>query len=270
VPVVLAPLNDQVSRRISQVAEQLNAPLVNVSTTMLPLEIKRSLAGQSFRLCYKPDVEVRTEPRGIHVKSYVQDYGVLRVPLIGDHQINNCATVVATIEAIRSRDITLDNSAIARGIENTHWPGRFQVIDAKPRIILDGAHNPQAAEVLRDTLKQYLPCEQLTFILGILKDKDCAAICQTLAPLAQDIFTVRVKSERASDPESLATLCATANPSANIRALPSFEDAFRQVKNNADATVVVTGSLFLVGEALQRLGLDPRHAHVTQKEMTMQ
>lgn len=253
IPVVSNVANTEAASEICAAAASKNAPLILADNVVTIERRDESLQRQVLR-----------------IRSRTRDYGEVRLPLVGDHQIENCKTVIATVETVGEGGYDLSEPNVRNGLANTQWRGRFQFVEGNPSFLLDGAHNPHAAQVLRASLEKFFAGKPLTLILGVLKDKDCAAICRTLAPLAMEIFTVRVRSERAADPESLAAFCRAANASALVQALPSFDDAFQQVKNAPRATVVVTGSLFLVGEALQRLGLDPRHAQVTQKEMTMQ
>ena len=94
-----------------------------------------------------------------------------------------------------------------------------------------------------------------TLVLGVLQDKDWQHICETLAPLAAQIFTVPVFSERSANPNELAEACQKINPSAEIAACNSLGNALD--KPAGDEFVVITGSLYLVGEALELLGLSP-------------
>ncbi len=251
VPVVSNVTDMEAATEICEVASQRNSPLIFAGNAVSVERVSESLHGQTLR-----------------IRSRERDYGEVQLPLVGDHQIENCKTVITVLETIREGRFAVTTPQVREGLRRTEWQGRFQHVAGKPSFLLDGAHNPHAAQQLRASLEKFFSDKSLTFVLGVLKDKDCAAICQTLAPLANEIFTVRVRSERASDPETLAKLCRAANPSANVRALATFVDAFEAVQKNPATTVVVTGSLFLVGEALQRL--DPRHSRVTEKEMTMQ
>jgi dihydrofolate synthase/folylpolyglutamate synthase len=108
---------------------------------------------------------------------------------------------------------------------------------------------------LGDTLKKNFPAERRTLILGVLQDKDWRRICKTLAPLAARIFTVPVSSERSANPDELAEACRKINSSAEIAACDCLDNALE--KSAGDGFVVITGSLYLVGEALEMLGLSP-------------
>jgi dihydrofolate synthase/folylpolyglutamate synthase len=182
--------------------------------------------------------------------------GTLAPPLLGDHQKLNAALALATVEILQNQ-IPVSHEAIRAGLAGVNWPGRLQLIQgpAGQKILLDGAHNVAGAKALREVLEKNFPAAKRALILGVLQDKDWQHICETLAPLATRIFAVPVASERAANADDLAAACRAANPSAEIFACASLNDALK--KSAADAFVVITGSLYLVGEALEILGLSP-------------
>ena len=165
-------------------------------------------------------------------------------PLLGQHQIINCATAVA---ALKASGLEISGTATREGLAKTQWPGRFQIVG---NVVLDGAHNADAARRLAATLQEYFPSRRLKLILGVLRDKNYDEMCRILAPLAADIVCVPVRSERTSDPSQLAELCRQANPQATVSVAANVTDAGQ----GKDLTLI-TGSLFLVGEAMERLGL---------------
>jgi dihydrofolate synthase/folylpolyglutamate synthase len=121
--------------------------------------------------------------------------------------------------------------------------------------LLDGAHNVAGAKVLRKALEKYFGGTRRILVLGVLQDKDWRHICETLAPLAARILTVPVSSERAADARELAAACRAVNSTAEIVACDSLREALGKIVS--DDFVVVTGSLYLVGEALESFGLSP-------------
>jgi dihydrofolate synthase/folylpolyglutamate synthase len=196
------------------------------------------------------------------------------LPLPGEHQKINAALALATVEILQSK-ISVNQEAIRAGLETVNWPGRLQLI-RRPKgqkILLDGAHNVAGAKVLREALRSGAPgpdsaCLKdepsraeavlgvsITLILGILQDKDWQHICGTLAPLAARIFTVPVASERTANADDLAKACHASNPSAEILACANLAGALNKSAN--EDFVIITGSLYLVGEALELLGLSP-------------
>jgi dihydrofolate synthase / folylpolyglutamate synthase len=173
------------------------------------------------------------------------------VPLLGDHQQINAALAVETVRVLRDQ-IPVPETALGNGLAEVSWPGRLQVIKRNDQsILLDGAHNPAGAEALRDALHQRFSNAERTLVLGIMGDKDCAAICNILAPLAQRIIACRISSARGADPDRLADLCRTANPKAEVISAQSIEVALEAAAR--DPFVVITGSLHFIGHALQLL-----------------
>jgi dihydrofolate synthase/folylpolyglutamate synthase len=196
--------------------------------------------------------------------------------LLGEHQRINAALALAVIEILQ-KQIPVTGENIRVGLADANWPGRLQLIqtpDGK-KILLDGAHNVAGAKVLRVALtgcgssfslsagtteREFQRAVQeatapVTLILGVLQDKDWRHICETLAPLAARIFTVPVSSERTANTGDLAAACGEANPAAAISACASLAEALN--KSADDTFVVITGSLYLVGEALELLGHSP-------------
>ena len=182
--------------------------------------------------------------------------GMAALSLPGEHQKLNAALALATV-GILQKQIAVTEEQIRAGLAGVNWPGRLQSIqkpDGKD-ILLDGAHNVAGAKVLREALEKSFPLAGRTLILGVLQDKDWQHICETLAPLAARIFTVPVSSERTADAKDLAAACGALNPSSEILACANLAEALK--KSADDAFVIVTGSLYLVGEALEMLGLSP-------------
>ncbi|MSU59469.1 MAG: bifunctional folylpolyglutamate synthase/dihydrofolate synthase [Pedosphaera sp.] len=197
------------------------------------------------------------------------------LPLPGEHQRLNAALAAATVKVLQSQ-IPVSDAQIRGGLAQVDWPGRLQLITRPDggKILLDGAHNVAGAEVLRAALRgapstasaRFKKQSQLaetvlgapTLILGVLADKDWRTICEILAPLAARILLVPVGSERTAKPDELAEVCRRANPPATVLTCASLPEAMQRTAG--DPFVVITGSLYLVGEALELLGLNPEHA----------
>jgi dihydrofolate synthase/folylpolyglutamate synthase len=230
VPVITAADEPEALAVIEKTAREKNAPLINV--------------GQASSL--SPSQETKKLETG---KMPV-------LPLPGEHQKLNAALALATVETLQ-RKIPVSAAAIRTGLETVQWPGRLQLVQTESgqAILLDGAHNVAGAKALLSALEKNFTAARRTLILGVLQDKDWRHICETLAPMAGRIFTVPVASERAADARELAVACRAANPAAEIAACDSLRRALDLAAS--DRFVVVTGSLYLVGEALELLGLSP-------------
>jgi len=174
--------------------------------------------------------------------------------LLGEHQKINASLAAATIRVLQ-KEISVTEKQMEIGLQNVNWPGRLQLIK-KPggqKILLDGAHNVAGAKALREALEKDFPVKRRTLILGILQDKNWREVCEMLSPLAEKIFVVPVASERTADPNELAEICLANNPAGKVFAEASLAEA---LKKAADAKfVVITGSLYLIGEALEQLGV---------------
>src|SRR5205085_12136212 len=134
-------------------------------------------------------------------------YNASAVGLAGKHQQQNAALAIA---ALRSANVAIDDKAVARGLAAVEWPARFQRWDE--RTIIDGAHNPAGARVLAETVREQFGDERATTILAVLSDKDLRGICEALAPISDSVVLPRIRSQRATDPETLAQICSTITP----------------------------------------------------------
>ena len=120
--------------------------------------------------------------------------------------------------------------------------------------LLDGAHNLDGVQALVAALQGEFGGGPFALVLGMLGDKDCELMCRALAPLAGRIAAVRVGSNRSLQPAALAEFCRRANPAALVTAHESVGDALGALLEERRG--VIAGSLYLIGEALERLGLD--------------
>jgi len=174
------------------------------------------------------------------------------IALAGEHQQMNAAVAMRTVQILEG-GIPVPDAALRQGLKETEWAGRRQLV-RRPNgqtILLDGAHNPAGAQTLAGTFAEH----DWALVLGMMRDKDGAAICNLLAPLVKKIFLTPVASERSADPATLAGLCRKASPAAQITVCHNLAEALEQAKD--EQYLLATGSLYLVGEALELLGLVP-------------
>jgi dihydrofolate synthase/folylpolyglutamate synthase len=173
------------------------------------------------------------------------------VGLRGIHQKRNAALAVAAIAAAH---LPVDDAAIARGLMSIDWPARFQRWDG--RTILDGAHNPAAAEVLATTWREIFGDQRATIVLAVLADKDVAGICEALLPIADYFLLPPIQSERALRPEELSRILSSIGPEIEYSIAVSFRDAL-EAAHGRSSPILVTGSLHFAGEALAFLEQRP-------------
>ena len=165
-------------------------------------------------------------------------------PLLGLHQARNVALAAAAAQRLG-----VSNEAIREGVTQTRWAGRLEPVLYQNRtVLLDGAHNPQAAAALADTLGR-LGAAPVTLIFGVAVDKDLLGLVQALAPaISQVVVTRAVLSPRAASPETLAELWLSYAPLVYRADTP--EEALRQALSytSPGAVIAVAGSLYLIGE----------------------
>jgi dihydrofolate synthase/folylpolyglutamate synthase len=162
------------------------------------------------------------------------------VALPGRHQLWNAAVAIAAIEA---SGLNCPPEGIVRGLASVKWPARFQRVG--DRIIVDGAHNEHSAEALRSTWHEVFGTRKAVIVFGALRDKEYAAMLHILEKIGHEFLFVPVRNERSEDPGVLKALAAL--PSRHFSDLPSAIKAAL----DANHPILVTGSLFLAGEALE-------------------
>jgi len=180
-------------------------------------------------------------------------------PLAGAHQRTNAALSLATVRVLRAR-VPVDEAVVRLGLASVQWSGRMQVIQLEGggRLLLDGAHNLAGMGALLAALAQGYPGCRPAFVLGMMEDKDGAAMSALVARAAARVVLVPIRSERSVAPEELAAACAREDRGLAVETASSLEGALERTAT--ESFVVVAGSLYLVGEALELLGLMPAEA----------
>jgi dihydrofolate synthase/folylpolyglutamate synthase len=183
---------------------------------------------------------------------------VVETPLVGRHQLRNVALAVAAAEELAAQGFEAVTAAtIERGIRETRWPGRFQVLPATsdyPEVVFDVAHNPAGAWALRSTLSAAYEDRPLVFVFGAMRDKAIGEIAEILFPLAEQVIATHVDNPRAASPAEIRK--AAARVAVEINDAPDVPSALTLARAAAGTRglVVVTGSIYIVGEAMRRLG----------------
>jgi dihydrofolate synthase/folylpolyglutamate synthase len=176
--------------------------------------------------------------------------------LVGRHQLRNIALAIATAEVLGHQGFVITPEAIEHGIRETRWPGRFQVLPAQggaPEYVFDVAHNPAGAWALRSTLSACYEDRPLTFVFGAMRDKAIGEMAEILFPLAVRVIATRADNPRSATPDEIRE--------AAVRTATDIEDAIDVASAlgransmaGSDGIVVVTGSIYIVGEAMQVL-----------------
>ena len=212
--VVSAPQEEEVAGVLEKVCEEKQVPLMYAPEPEL---IERSLDGQKFR--------VPTELNSIDENPNA----VFRTSLLGTYQIQNAALAITAIRALLSKGtkekdsisdleerFKLSAQQIQSGIRNTTWFGRFTLLQKNPYILVDGGHNRQGAQVLRESLETYFPGRKITFLIGILKDKEVDMILDALMPIAERVYVTTVPNARSMNENELANMIRQRNVQVEI------------------------------------------------------
>lgn len=237
VPVVSAPQNPSAMAVIERIAAQKKAAL--------HVPDMAGLSGSVF-------------DNGRQAFTFTGSQGDYRLslPLLGSYQRLNSVLAVTALEVLKERGLRLDRNDIEAGLAGVVWPGRFQVLSRSPWIILDGAHTPEAAFELRASLESFFPTmpRPAVLVVGSSLDKDIGGMAVVMVPLFDTVIAVRARHPRAMEPERLVEVFG--RHGADVRTAPSVDAALadgRRIVGDG-GLVVVSGSLFAVGEALRSFG----------------
>ena len=171
----------------------------------------------------------------------------LSLSLGGRHQINNLLTVYSAVSILREKHYVIKDEHLVEGIAATKFPARFELCSKEPVVILDGAHNPQAAEALASNVEEFLP-KKRTLLCGMMADKDYESVIAKLAPHFEHVITVPVENPRMISPFELAETAK--KYCENVTAKENAKEALAEVLENLkeDEALVVAGSLYLASE----------------------
>ncbi len=218
---------------LQNIAAKKQSRLTHIGTDITITPETSSLEGQTFT-----------------VKTPTQTLTHLSTPLLGPHQRRNAACAIAAAEAAQRNGFKITPEAIYKGLYTVDWPGRFEVIEKNPLIILDGAKDAQAIKALIETVKEHLPEKRIITIVGISSDKNHQSMIQSLAEITDRFILtehrVKNRTAKASDLEKIAE--TTGRP---VKSITPVKEAIEYAKKDANPedVILITGSVFLIGEA---------------------
>ncbi len=249
VPVVVAPQQYEANRVVAEVALQLKAPLIQVGEDWHFSQGSRSLEQQVVHIWSDED-----QPQ---IDAFVDSGGGeewipfrYEIPLLGFHQVINCANARVALEMLKERGVHLTEGNIREGLRKVEWKGRFQVLSRNPIVVVDSAHNRDSALRLRIALDDYFPGQKVTLIFGASEDKDIKGMFSDLLPRISRLITTKADHPRAADPQDLAELASGHGLEVHVELdVPSaLTRSLTQAR--PDEVIIIAGSLFIAGEAL--------------------
>lgn len=237
VPVILGVRQPSVVELCESTAAEHAAPVCRLDASLEVHVSSHDRRGQQ--------ITVRT-PETVHKD--------LWLPLVGRHQADNAALAVAAAEAVSRHDSRVTAESIRRGLQQTSWPLRFEVIAGSPTIILDAAHNPDAVSAVLSALNSgEWPEQPRALIFGACRDKDLSGMLRLLLPQFDHVTFIRSsRSPRGCTPDELHAAATGIPHSAVIRQADTMEDAVETGRSlvGSEGLICVTGSLFLTAECL--------------------
>ena len=177
----------------------------------------------------------------------------LFLPLLGEHQLKNAAVVLSVVDALVESGWRITDENVRDGLEEVTWPGRFEVIGKAPLMVIDGGHNAQCIESLAENVRMYLQDYKVVALTGVLSDKDCHTMYQTILPYIEEFICITPPSPRAMRAEELAGYLQ--GEGAKACAYGNMGDAIRAAMKLAgeNGAILCFGSLYSIGEIREEL-----------------
>lgn len=231
IPVVIAPQVDGARQVLLDAAEDKGARVIEVGADVLFERRVYDFDGQSLRIWQANEDQSVVD---------------LKIRLHGKHQVQNAATAYASLLVANEQGLTINAEAIRDGFARAQWPGRFEIVQTNPPVVLDAAHTPAAAQRLAQALDDYFPAMRVLALFAISGDKNLEELLAPLKDRLSQVVATQSGHARARDAAELAE--AVRDYGVEAISIANPEDAYRQAKDmlGGDSLLVVFGSVFLV------------------------
>ena len=231
--VISAPQHPEAMHVISSACLEREARLVKVGEDISWERGELSDSAQSFRL------------NGLNCKYK------LRIPLVGEHQLDNAAVAAGLAEVLANHGIKITADSMAAGLFRVSWPGRLQVLRRNPLVVVDGAHNADSAMRLSKALREYFRFDAAVLIIGASRGKDIAGMVDQLAPVFKRVIVTQSSNPRAASVSALAAEYSKRGVSVTEADTVASAIALALRETKPEDLVCATGSLFVVAEAIE-------------------
>jgi dihydrofolate synthase/folylpolyglutamate synthase len=236
---VITPISYEHTQKLGNTLREIAAEKAGIVKKSSPITVISAPQEKEARsVIYKRCKEVNAKL--IEIKAPIKG---IKLKLLGRHQQVNASVAAAAVKALK---IGISDATIRRGLQNTVWPGRCEIISKYPLVVLDGAQNVASCRAIKEAIKKNFKYKKLIMILGVSKDKDIKGICSEFYDLTDEVILTKADNPRASDPENLAEYFK----GKKTHITHSVKEARREARRIAKKKdlVLVTGSLFVVGE----------------------
>lgn len=231
-PVITASIDPEVLEVLTTVSDRQGSSLININTSAKWQITKFGQGGQTF------DFE-----------GWGGTLPHLQITLLGEHQVINAVTALGVISQLREQGWNISNDAVRSGLATAQWPGRLEIVQHQPTVVIDGAHNLAGAEALKEALTKYFTYNKLILVFGMLADKEREKVVAALAPLADSVIITRPNNPRAGQwwqfKEQVEQF---------VNAVYLEEEVSKAVERALDLAepedlICITGSLYMIAEA---------------------
>jgi dihydrofolate synthase/folylpolyglutamate synthase len=230
VPVVVSRQKSSALKMIQSIARERKSPLVDAKEVYQVTSVQKTLDYQEFT-----------------INDDSSSTGQMRIPLIGDHQLDNARTAFAVINELRKQGANISNAAVKQGFEHVKWPGRLEILQRDPLVIIDGAHNPDSFRNLVKTIKEYLPGKKVIFVLGVSEDKNIQTMLRIIKPVVVTLIITKSTHPRAMDIETINELAQDVGLYGECE--ETAEGARKKAESLAgkNSVIIAAGSIFIAG-----------------------
>ena len=238
-PVVVAHQKPEAAAVLKKIAKERRAPILFTDDAYFASLTQHSLAGQEFTI--RPAAGTNGNSRATSFS----------LPLLGAHQVQNALTAYAALKVLHKTGIKISSASIKQGFASVSWPGRFEILQNDPLVVIDSAHNLDSAEKLAQTIRDYLPGRTVGLVFGASEDKDVTGMLGALSPVIESIMITQSVHPRSYDAVQLGE--AAQKFGLPVAVDPQLESALEQVYANLkpDGALVITGSIFIAAGARQ-------------------
>lgn len=233
VPVVVSATEEEALETIRRVADEKHAFLIETRDTKYGV-ISEELTGYTFKAMILG-----------------KEYENVKISMLGKHQIENAICALTTLNVLEEvEDLELNDEKTLKGLELATQKGRFEVLCKRPLIILDGAHNPDGARSLKDTVQNHFAGKKILMITGILKDKDVNSILENFKAITNNFIITEPDNPRKMPAEELKSILGE-----GCKAFSNYELALEEaIKQNGNYDLIlISGSLYLIGAIRKKI-----------------
>jgi dihydrofolate synthase/folylpolyglutamate synthase len=219
-------------------------------------EIAKNKKSTLYRLGKEFTVERQQPEPGdkkerFHFYSHFSKLNGLQLSLLGEHQVANASVALMALQVLNIYyALYIEEEHIRAGLLKTTWPGRFEVINEKPTILLDGAHNEEGVNALVQTLKDFYPDKKVNLLFAVLEDKPYDKMIELLVPYCNKVFLTSVAHPRQASPDAVAKCMMEAGLKTEMYTIHDWREAFRQClsSTNDEEVLLVAGSLYFISD----------------------